>query len=153
MRESSSTKLQKNHFSFSLSSKIFCVLLQKIQLTMIVVCYIFLIFATSNYETMEEKHNPQIDEEQGIDMCCEPIAEPMLDNAVSTSKRADGVTEVHDWIDDLDWDRLPILGPKTEEEAIARIERFEERLAKGEVKWYSSEEVDNMLYERYPWLR
>ena len=118
-----------------------------------VVCYIFLIFATSNYETMEEKHNPQIDEEQGIDMCCEPIVEPIPDYAVSTSKRADGVTEVHDWIDDLDWDRLPILGPKTEEEAIARIDRFEEKLAKGEVKWYSSEEVDKMLYDKFPWLR
>ena len=102
---------------------------------------------------MEEKRYPQIDEEQGIDMCCEPIAEPIPDYTVSISKRVDGVTEVHDWIDDLDWDRLPILGPKTEEEAIARIDRFEERLAKGEVKWYSSEEVDKMLYERYPWLR
>ena len=102
---------------------------------------------------MEEKRYPHVEEEQGIDMCCEPIAEPMPDYAVSTSKRVDGGTDVHDWIDDLDWDRLPILGPKTEEEAIARIDKFEERLAKGEVKWYSSEEVDNMLYEKYPWLR
>ena len=93
---------------------------------------------------MEEKRYPQIDEEQSIDMCCEPVAE-----AVSSAKQSvDGITEVHDWIDDLDWDRLPILGPKTEEEAIARIDRFEERLAKGEVKWYSSKEVDNMLYEK-----
>ena len=102
---------------------------------------------------MEEKRYPHIEEEQGIDMCCEPIAEPMPEYAVSTSKRADGVTEVHDWIDDLDWDRLPILGPKTEEEAIARIDKFEERLAKGEVKWISSEDAWAELYEKYPWLR
>ena len=56
-------------------------------------------------------------------------------------------------LDDIDWDRLPSLGPFSEEEAIARIDRFEERLAKGEVKWYTSEEVDKMLYEKYPWLK
>lgn len=102
---------------------------------------------------MEEKRYPQIDEVQGTGMCSEPIAEPVADYAVSTSNRANGHTEVHDWIDDLDWDRLPILGPKTEEEAIARIDKFEEKLAKGEMKWYSSEEVDKMLSEKYPWLR
>lgn len=68
-------------------------------------------------------------------------------------KRYPHIDEEHDWIDDLDWDRFPILGPKTVEEAIARIDKFEERLAKGEVKWYSSEEVDKMLHEKYPWLR
>lgn len=102
---------------------------------------------------MEEKRYPQNEEEQGVDMCCEPIAEPLPDYAVSTSKRADGVTEVHDWIDNLDWDRLPILGPKTEEEAIARIDRFEEELAKGEVKWISSDEAWSQLRNKYPWLR
>ena len=56
-------------------------------------------------------------------------------------------------LDDIDWDRLPSLGPFSEEEAIARIDRFEERLAKGEVKWYTSEEVDKMLYEEFPWLK
>lgn len=102
---------------------------------------------------MEEKRYPQVDEEQGIGMCCEPVAEPMNDYAVSTSKRADGGTEVHDWIDDLDWDRFPIFGPKTEEEAIARIDRFEEKLAKGEVKWISSEEAWAELHQKFPWLR
>ena len=89
---------------------------------------------------MEEEQYPQNDEGQGMDMCCEPIAEPMPDYAVSTSKRADGVTEVHDWIDDLDWDRLPILGPKTEEEAIARIERAEAELD-DPTKWVTSEKM------------
>ena len=98
---------------------------------------------------MEEKRYPHINEEQGIDMACEPVAEVAAPSASSV----DGITIVHDWIDDLDWDRFPILGPKTEEEAIARIDKFEERLAKGEVKWYSSEEVDKMLHEKYPWLR
>lgn len=102
---------------------------------------------------MEEKGYPQFNEEQGNGMCCEPVAEPIPDYAVSTSRLADGSSEVHDWIDDLDWDRFPILGPKTEEEAIARIDRFEEKLAKGEVKWISSKEAWAQLHEKYPWLR
>jgi hypothetical protein len=69
------------------------------------------------------------------------------------AQTADRITEDHDWIDDLDWDRFPILGPKTEEEAIARIDNFEEKLAKGEVKWISSEDAWKQLYEKYPWLR
>ena len=101
---------------------------------------------------MEEKRYPQIDEEQGMDMCCEPLAEPMPDYAVSTSKRADGVSEVHDWIDDLDWDRLPILGPKTEEEAIARIERAEAELD-DPTKWVTSEQMWAELHQKLPWLR
>lgn len=98
---------------------------------------------------MEEKRYPHIDEEQGTDKCCEPVAEV---TATSTSS-INGVTEVHDWIDDLDWSKFPSFGPFSDEEAIARIDKFEERLAKGEVKWYSSEEVDKMLYEKYPWLK
>ena len=98
---------------------------------------------------MEEKRHPKYEEEQSVGKVCEPVA-----TAVNTETRSvEGVTSEHDWIDDLDWDKFPILGPKTEEEAIARIDRFEERLAKGEVKWYSSEEVDKMLYEKYPWLK
>jgi len=100
-------------------------------------------------KAMEEKRYPRLDEEQGMDRVCEPVAE-VADYVV---RNANGVTEVHDWIDDLDWDRLPSLGPFSEDEAIARIDRFEERLAKGEVKWYTSEEVDKMLYKKYPWLR
>ena len=101
---------------------------------------------------MEEKRYPHIEEEQGIDMCCEPIAEPMPDYAVSTSKRADGVTEVHDWIDDLDWDRMPIFGPKTIEEAINRVDQaWAERNDPN--KWITSEQMWNHLYEKYPWLR
>jgi hypothetical protein len=44
------------------------------------------------------------------------------------------------------------MGPFTDEEAIARIDRFEEKLAKGEVKWVTSEEVTRHLYEKFPWL-
>lgn len=98
---------------------------------------------------MEEKRYPTIDEEAGIDMACEPVAVSIA----TESKSADGITEVHDWIDDLDWDRFPSLGPFSEEEAIARIDDFEERERNGQVKWYSSEEVDKELFERFPWLR
>jgi hypothetical protein len=56
-------------------------------------------------------------------------------------------------LDKLDWDRFPSFDPFSEEESIARIDRFEERQAKGDVKWYTSEEVDKMLYEEFPWLK
>ena len=62
-------------------------------------------------------------------------------------------TIVNNQIDDLDWDRFPSFGPSTDEEAIARINDFENRLAKGEVEWVSSEEVTKHLYEKFPWLR
>ena len=98
---------------------------------------------------MEEKRYPELNEEQDIDMCCEPAAEAV--GNVPTS--VNGVTKVHDWIDDLDWDRFTSYGPFSEEEAVARIDRFEERLAKGEVRWTSSEEFTKQLYEEFPWLR
>ena len=97
---------------------------------------------------MEEKRYPHIDEEQGIDMACEPVVE-----RVAVSPSAKGVTEIHYWTDDLDWSKLPSLGPFSDEEAIARIDRFEERLAKGEVKWISSENAWAEFYRKYPWLR
>ena len=96
---------------------------------------------------MEEKKHPKFEEEESVGMVSEPIA------GATEAQTAEDITENHDWIDDLDWDKFPILGPKTEEEAVARIDRFEERLAKGEVKWISSEEAWQKLYEKYPWLR
>ena len=96
---------------------------------------------------MEEKRYPTIEEESGMDMACEPAVD-----VATAPTSADGITMVHDWIDDLDWDRFPSFGPFSEEEAIARIEKAEENL-KDPSKWYSSEEVDRILYEKYPWLR
>ena len=39
------------------------------------------------------------------------------------------------------------------EEAETNVNDFENRLAKGEVEWVSSEEVTKHLYEKFPWLR
>ena len=97
---------------------------------------------------MEEKRYPHIDEEQGIDMACEPVAEVAAPSASSV----DGITVVHDWIDDLDWNRLPILGPKSVEEAIARIKEAENDL-NDPGKWTSAEDFDKELLEEFPWLR
>ena len=98
---------------------------------------------------MEEKKYPILEEENGIDMVSEPVA-----GVVATAPQsANGITAVHDWIDDLDWDKFPSHGPFSEEEAVARIDGFEEKLAKGEVKWISSEKAWQHLYEKYPWLR
>jgi len=91
---------------------------------------------------MEEKRYPILDEEENIDMACEPMASVAIDNG-----------NVYDWTDDLDWDSLPSQGPFSEEEAIARVDQFEDNLKKGQVKWTSSEDFDRQLFEEFPWLR
>ena len=97
---------------------------------------------------MEEKRYPTVEEEGFGGMVNEPIVAPVPD-----TMPVDSFTEVHDWIDDLDWDRFPSHGPFSEEEAIARIDEFEEELKNGETKWVSSEQMWNRLYDRFPWLR
>ena len=101
---------------------------------------------------MEEKRYPTIEEEEGMDMCSEPVVEPVQGYESVTTKRPDGTVEVHDWIDDLDWSRFPSQGPFSEEEAIARIDRFEERLAKGEVKFVRVDDLHAELKKLHPWL-
>jgi len=104
---------------------------------------------------MEKKRYPITEEENRVGMACEPSVGTTAAFSTYDAGSApydDAIASDEDF-DDIDWDRLPSLGPFSEEEAIARIDRFEERLAKGEVKWYTSEEVDRMLYERYPWLK
>lgn len=97
---------------------------------------------------MEEKRYPILEEEQGGDIACEPIAEA----ATPVHIPADGVTEVHDSIDELDWDRFPSYGPFSEEEAIARIDKFEEELAQGKVKWIRVDDLHSELKKLHPWL-
>ena len=104
---------------------------------------------------MKEKHYPILEEEESVGMACEPAA-----GAVAAFTTYDGGDVSYDDdvasdedLDKLDWDRFPSLGPFSEEEAIARIDKFEEELARGEVKWISSEEAWKQLYEKYPWVR
>ena len=98
---------------------------------------------------MKEKRYPNIEEESNIHMACEPA--PAAASVASTS--VDGVTAVHDWIDDMDWNKYPIVGPSSEAEAIESINKFEENLKNGLVHWTSSEEFDKQLFEEFPWLR
>ena len=119
------------------------ILLQNLEVSIILP-----IFAPSKDKVMEEKRYPTVEEEDFGGKVSEPIAAPVPD-----TMSVDGMTEVHDWIDDLDWDKFPSFGPFSDEEAIARIDKFEERLRKGEVKWTSSEQVWEELYSKYPWLR
>jgi hypothetical protein len=97
---------------------------------------------------MDEKRYPILDEEENVGMACEPVAEV----EAATPMSPDGVTIVHDWIDDLDWDKFPSFGPFSDEEAIARIETAEKDL-KNPDKWTSSEDFTKQLYEEFPWLR
>ena len=76
--------------------------------------------------------------------------EPVISYA--TRQGGGGITYVHDEIDDLDWCQIPILGPKTVKEAIARIELAESNLNNPE-KWMTSEQMWNELHQQFPWLR
>jgi hypothetical protein len=84
-----------------------------------------------------------------IETHVDKVGEPIV--AVSTNYSG-GITKVHDEIDDLDWDHYPIFGPKTVEEAIARIDQaWKDR--NDPSKWMTSEQMWNHLYEKYPWLK
>jgi len=97
---------------------------------------------------MEEKRYPNLEEEQSVGMVNEPMAEAV----VATPQTEEGVSAVRNRIDDLDWDKFPNLGPFSEEEAIARIDKFEEDLVKGEVKWIRIDDIHAELKKRHPWL-
>lgn len=43
-------------------------------------------------------------------------------------------------------------GPFSEEKAISRIDKFEEKLAKGELKWMRIDDVYAELKRLHPWL-
>ena len=96
---------------------------------------------------MAKKDYVQSAEEQDVVTASEPAVATTVYSTKGSGHRHIEQNE------DIDWNRLPSLGPFSEEEAIERIDKFEERLAKGQVKWYSSEEVDKILYEKYPWLK
>jgi len=94
----------------------------------------------------EEKRYPILEEEEGMVTACEPM------EAVAVSGSQSGVVYVDDELDDLDWSKYPFLGPKTEDEAIARIDKaWEER--NDPTKWITSVQMWGQIYEKYPWLR
>ena len=75
---------------------------------------------------------------------CEPIA-------ASVPDYQDSMVAIHDEIDDLDWDRMPILGPKTLDEAIERINQaWEDR--NDPSKWIRVDDLHAELKKRHPWL-
>lgn len=106
-------------------------------------------FAHKIQDVMKEsKPYPHIDEEDGSTFkASEPVAV-----ASCASPSTDDVANVHDRIDDLDWEHFPSFGPFSDEEAIARIERAEKDL-NDPSKWITAEEMDRRLYEKFPWLR
>lgn len=93
----------------------------------------------------KEKMYPMF-EEEGVGMACEPMASM----AVSGCQRETVYED--DELDDLNWSNYPLFGPKTEEEAIARIDKaWDEH--NDPTKWLTSEQMWGQIYEKYPWLR
>ena len=91
---------------------------------------------------MEEKRYPKFEEEESVGMVSEPIGTAVVSETCL----------VDDAGENLDWDKFPSLGPFSEEEAIARIDKFEEELAKGEVKWIRIDDIHAELKKLHPWL-
>jgi hypothetical protein len=84
------------------------------------------------------------DIETKVHVVNEPIAAPVADYQ-------DGLVAVHDEIDDLDWDRMPIFGPKTLDEAIDRINQaWEDR--NDPSKWIRIDDLHAELKKMHPWL-
>lgn len=102
----------------------------------------------------DEKRHPKFEEEESVGLVCEPAVGAM--NAFTTYDDGgmaydDDIASDED-LEKLDWDKFPSLGPFSEEEAIVRIDKFEEELAKGEVKWIRIDDIHAELKKRHPWL-
>ena len=103
--------------------------------------------------SMEEKRYPIIEEESGMDNCCES---PVGYDATS-SDYSDTVETIDDNVVDVskDWD--PGIGPYSMEELNARIDEAEifiEKAEKGDWSdWVTEEQSRANLYSKYPWLR
>ena len=95
---------------------------------------------------MEKKKYPIFEEDNSVGMASEPM------ETMAVNSKHSGMTRVHDDLDNIDWNNYPIFGPKTLDEAMARIEKAEAE-KNDSTKWASSEELDRVLFEKYPWLR
>jgi hypothetical protein len=106
-------------------------------------------FCSIKAKDMEDKRYPEIEEEEGIGMCCEP--EP---GYAATGSGYANTMGVRDMISD-DFD--PGIGPYTKEELNARIDEAEEFIAQAEKgdwsNWVTEEQSRANLYSKYPWLR
>ena len=108
------------------------------------------IFARKMKEVMGDNRYPIIEEETGIDMCCEPVvgyaatgsgyASTLVDEDVSQML----VDKIGFYTDD----------PDVFDARIAEIEADVERAERGdESDWLTAEEFDAELKQEFPWLR
>ena len=88
------------------------------------------------------------EEIKNIELQSDSVSEPAVAMAIENHT---GMVSVHDEIDDLDWDRMPIFGPKTVEEAIARVDQaWADRNDPN--KWIRIDDLHAELKKRHPWL-
>jgi hypothetical protein len=97
---------------------------------------------------MEEKNYQQFEEKENTGIASEPSVAVQNVGVGSYT----GAVTIHDEIDDLDWGRCPILGPKTLEEAVARIEKAESEID-DPTKWTASEQMWDEMHQKFPWLQ
>ena len=99
---------------------------------------------------MEEKRYPELDEEQGIDMCGEPSDYDALGSGYANTIEAFNEDVVADT-----WD--PGIGPYDKDELNARIDEAETFIEKAEQgdwsDWVTEAQSRANLYNKYPWLK
>jgi hypothetical protein len=112
-----------------------------------------LIFAVVNKYYMKDNRYPEIEEEEGIGMCCEPSVGY---DATGSCYANTLETFNEDSVDVTDaWD--PGIGPYDMKELNARIDEAETFIEKAEQgdwsDWVTESQSRANLYSKYPWLR
>ena len=100
----------------------------------------------------EEDKISQLEKDTACFRACEPGADSMAAIAICDDTPDDDDIATDEELDELDWSKFSSFGPFSEEEAIARIDEFEERERNGQVKWIRVDNIREELKKLHPWL-
>lgn len=100
----------------------------------------------------EEDEITRLEKDTACFRACEPGADSMAAVAICDDTPYDDDIATDEELDKLDWSKFPSFGPFSEEEAIARIDDFEERERNGQVKWIRVDNIREELKKLHSWL-
>lgn len=100
----------------------------------------------------EEDEITRLERDTACFRACEPGADSMAAVATYDDISYDDDIATDEELDKLDWSKFPSFGPFSEEEAIARIDEFEEKEKKGQIKWIRVDDIHEELKKLHSWL-